>query len=374
RVLFRFITRFRQPFEAVVCTVLGQQVSLAAGRLFAARLVAAYGTLPRGDERGPTGTDATGGTAEPAGETAEPTEESAGPTRSGAGPTGAGEAAPLRAFPVPSALAAVPPAELRATIGLTGSRARTVHEAAVLCADQGGGAMLPPRDALQAVHGIGAWTLDHLALRAGTDADAYPVGDAVLRRTLAALDPWVGPARIASWSPYRGYAATRLWAFGRWHGADGEIAAGPVPGSGARFMRRARRSARPRSRRRRSGVPGAPATRCAEGAVSRRRGRWAPWRRGGSARRPARSRSPRARSAARDPGRSPTDGWCRAAGPRPPDADGTGWPARPAPGRAGRSRWSAPDAAAGRSRGAPARRRGCAARADPPRGRTADRG
>ena len=202
------ITRFRQPFEAVVCTVLGQQVSLAAGRLFAARLVAAYGTLPRGDERGPTGTDATG-------ETAEPTEESAWPTRSGAGPTGAGEAAPLRAFPVPSALAAVPPAELRATIGLTGSRARTVHEAAVLCADQGGGAMLPPREALAAVHGIGAWTLDHLALRAGTDADAYPVGDAVLRRTLAALDPSADTTRIASWSPYRGYAATRLWAFGR---------------------------------------------------------------------------------------------------------------------------------------------------------------
>lgn len=167
------ITRFRQPFEAVVCTVLGQQVSLAAGRLFAARLVAAHGTAPRG------------------------------------------EAAPLRAFPAPAALAEIPLEELRATIGLTGSRARTVHEAAVLCADQGGGAMLPPRDALQAVHGIGAWTLDHLALRAGTDADAYPVGDAVLRRTLAALDPWVGPARIASWSPYRGYAATRLWAFGR---------------------------------------------------------------------------------------------------------------------------------------------------------------
>ena len=209
------ITRFRQPFEAVVCTVLGQQVSLAAGRLFAARLVAAYGTLPRGDERGPTGTDATGETAEPTGETAEPTEESAWPTRSGAGPTGAGEAAPLRAFPVPSALAAVPPAELRATIGLTSSRARTVHEAAVLCAEHGGGAVLPPREALAAVHGIGAWTLDHLALRAGTDADAYPAGDAVLRRTLAALDPSADTTRIASWSPYRGYAATRLWAFGR---------------------------------------------------------------------------------------------------------------------------------------------------------------
>lgn len=167
------ITRFRQPFEAVVCTVLGQQVSLAAGRLFAARLVAAHGTAPRG------------------------------------------EAAPLRAFPAPAALAEIPLEELRATIGLTGSRARTVHEAAVLCAEHGGGAVLPPREALAEVHGIGAWTLDHLALRAGTDADAYPVGDAVLRRTLAALDPSADAARIASWSPYRGYAATRLWAFGR---------------------------------------------------------------------------------------------------------------------------------------------------------------
>ena len=34
-------------------------------------------------------------------------------------------------------------------------------------------------------------------------------------RTLAALDPSADAARIASWCPYRGYAATRLWAFGR---------------------------------------------------------------------------------------------------------------------------------------------------------------
>lgn len=200
------ITRFRRPFEAVVCTVLGQQVSLAAGQLFAARLVAAHGTIPRSEERGPTGAD--------------PRRESAEPTRSGAGPTNAsagdvGEPVPLRAFPAPAALAEVPLEELRATIGLTGSRARTVHEVAVLCAEQGGGAVLPAREALAAVHGIGAWTLDHLALRAGTDADAYPAGDAVLRRTLAALDPSADAARISSWSPYRGYAATRLWAFGR---------------------------------------------------------------------------------------------------------------------------------------------------------------
>lgn len=193
------ITRFRRPFEAVVCTVLGQQVSLAAGRLFAARLVAAHGTLPRREESEP---------AVPG-----PTGKGAGPPADGPGP--AVGTPPLRAFPAPAALAEVPLEELRATIGLTGSRARTVHEVAVLCAEHGGGAVLPPREALAAVHGIGAWTLDHLALRAGTDADAYPAGDAVLRRTLAALDPSADAARIGSWSPYRGYAATRLWAFGR---------------------------------------------------------------------------------------------------------------------------------------------------------------
>ena len=177
------LVRFRPPFEAVVSTVLGQQVSLAAGRLFAARLVAAFGTDPAGS-------------SDPAGNT--------DPAR------GTG----LRIFPRPTALAAVPLEELRAAIGLTGSRARTVHEVAVLFAEQGGTAVLPERSALAGVHGIGAWTLDHLALRAGTDADAFPAGDAVLRRTLAVLDPSAGPARIASWSPYRGYAATRLWAFG----------------------------------------------------------------------------------------------------------------------------------------------------------------
>ena len=164
------LVRFRPPFEAVVSTVLGQQVSLAAGRLFAARLVAAFGTDPSAD-----------------------------------GP---------RIFPRPSALAAVPVEELRAAIRLTGSRARTVHEVAELFAEQDGPAVLPGRSELAGVHGIGAWTLDHLALRAGTDADAYPAGDAVLRRTLAALDPSADAARIASWIPYRGYAATRLWAFG----------------------------------------------------------------------------------------------------------------------------------------------------------------
>lgn len=163
------ITRFQAPFEAVMLTVLGQQVSLAAARRFAARLVAAYGT-----------------------DLAE-----------------AGEADGLRLFPTPSRLAAVPVEDLRAAIGLTGSRARTVHEVAVLFTETDGD-LLPERSRLHAVPGIGPWTLDYLAIRAGTDPDAFPATDAVLRRMLAAAG--LDTASTANWSPYRSYAATRLWA------------------------------------------------------------------------------------------------------------------------------------------------------------------
>ena len=166
------LTRFHAPFEAVVLTVLGQQVTLAAGRLFAARLVSAYGTLPPGSPSDPE----------------------------------------LRLFPRAAALAAVPVEELRAAIGLTGSRARTVHEVAVLFAAAGDDAPLPDRAALHAVYGIGPWTVDYLAIRAGTDPDAFPATDAVLRRVLAELAPGAAPDLVESWSPYRSYAASRLWA------------------------------------------------------------------------------------------------------------------------------------------------------------------
>jgi len=202
------ITRFRPPFEAVICTVLGQQVSLSAGRLFAGRLVAAYGAEPpseAADAAVSAGARAAADDTDPAGGT-DPAD--------GTDPAGGLDGAGLRLFPIPAELAAVPVDELRAAVGLTGSRARTVHEAAVLCAEDGGGEELPERSALADVHGIGAWTLDHLDLRARTDVDVLPASDAVLRRTLAALDPSADRARIASWSPHRGYAAARLWAFG----------------------------------------------------------------------------------------------------------------------------------------------------------------
>ncbi|QZY51908.1 DNA-3-methyladenine glycosylase family protein [Leucobacter tenebrionis] len=171
------ITRFHAPFEAVILTVLGQQVSLAAGRRFAARLVAAYGTPAYG------------------------THPTAGDQNSG-----------LRCFPSPAILAATPVEELRAAVGLTGARARTVHEVAVLFSEADDSAALPARADLRRVRGIGPWTLDYLAIRAGGDPDAFPLTDAVLRRTLAVSGPGADAARVESWSPYRSYAASRLWA------------------------------------------------------------------------------------------------------------------------------------------------------------------
>lgn len=166
------ITRFHAPFEAVILTVLGQQVSLAAGRLFAARLVTAYG----------------------------------------AHPTAGSEGSRFRCFPAPAVLAATPIDALRATVGLTGARARTVHEVAVLFAEADDDAALPARDELHTVYGVGPWTLGYLAIRAGTDPDALPTTDAVLRRTLTAARADADAARVESWSPYRSYAASRLWA------------------------------------------------------------------------------------------------------------------------------------------------------------------
>lgn len=188
------MSRFQSPFEAVVMTVLGQQVTLRTSRLFDARLIAAYGVSPA------AGADRSAGVHDPS-------------SRAGTAPRGIAD---LRLFPTPARLAAVPLEELRATIRLTRSRARTVHEVAALFAQTGDPDVVPPRSDLQSVHGIGPWTLDYLAIRAGTDPDAFPASDAVLRRTLVALAPETDPGalteRIASWSPYRSYAAARLWA------------------------------------------------------------------------------------------------------------------------------------------------------------------
>jgi AraC family transcriptional regulator of adaptative response / DNA-3-methyladenine glycosylase II len=161
------------PFECAVRAVLGQQVSVAAGRTLAARLVARVGRLVAGGSDGLT-----------------------------------------HLFPTPDALA---DASLDG-LGLTGARAAALRALARAVA---GGALdfaAPVDDvtaALAELPGLGAWTAQYVALRALGEPDAFPAADLVLRRmagaggaplTARALD-----ARADAWRPWRAYAVLHLW-------------------------------------------------------------------------------------------------------------------------------------------------------------------
>jgi AraC family transcriptional regulator of adaptative response / DNA-3-methyladenine glycosylase II len=162
-------------FELAARAVLGQQVSLAAARTLAGRLVARYGeALP---------------------------EELVG----GSGVT--------HLFPTAEALAA----QDLLPIGLTRRRARTLSAVSALFArpgsqDRAGDALLAD---LAAIEGIGPWTLDYFALRGLGEPDAFPAADLGLRKASARGG---GPDQARPleelsqrWRPWRAYAAQYLW-------------------------------------------------------------------------------------------------------------------------------------------------------------------
>jgi len=161
---------YPDPFEAAVMTVLGQQVSVAAGGTFGGRLAAAYGK------------------------------------RSASG---------LTVFPTPQSLADAQHEELRAAVGVTRTRAATVQNVARAVVD---GLSLDPdadraglRGELLAIPGIGPWSADYLAVRVLRDPDAFTPGDLVARRAMG--NPSIRDAeRLAeAWRPYRAYALFHLW-------------------------------------------------------------------------------------------------------------------------------------------------------------------
>ena len=167
------------PAESAVRAVLGQQVSLAAARTLARRLVEACGP---------------------------PLAEPAGPL--------------THVFPAPAAIA---DERVLAAIGMPGARQRTLH---ALCSSLAAGDLVLDeradpagvREDLLAIPGIGPWTADYIALRALGDADAFPAGDLGLRRSARALglpDDTAGlEAHSERWRPWRRYAAHYLWAAG----------------------------------------------------------------------------------------------------------------------------------------------------------------
>jgi AraC family transcriptional regulator of adaptative response / DNA-3-methyladenine glycosylase II len=165
-------------FELAVRAVLGQQITVAAARQLAGRLVAAHGELL-------TLTDA------PNGLTA--------------------------VFPRPSQLAI---ADL-ASLGMPGARARALES---LAATAAGDPRLFDRDQdldgavarLKALPGIGEWTAQYIAMRVLREPDAFPAADIGLLRAMTdAAGRRPTPAelleRAEAWRPWRAYAAQHLW-------------------------------------------------------------------------------------------------------------------------------------------------------------------
>ena len=165
-------------FELLVRAVLGQQVTVAAARTLARRLVERFGA--------PLAT---------------PWPEL------------------TRSFPAPHTLAAAA-LESVAELGIIRSRA-----GAIIGVAQAWGEIAPllaPRASAQplierlcALPGIGPWTAHYLAMRALGWPDAFPPNDVAVLKAMKQLfgttTPREADARAQAWQPWRAYAVLRLW-------------------------------------------------------------------------------------------------------------------------------------------------------------------
>jgi AraC family transcriptional regulator of adaptative response / DNA-3-methyladenine glycosylase II len=165
-------------FELAVRAVLGQQVTVAAARTLAGRLVALCGApLPEGC---------------------------------------AVPGALTHAFPTPERVAAADLSQL----GLPGSRRATLHALARAAAADPDlfrplGTTEDAIARLRAIPGVGEWTAQYIALRALRETDAFPASDLGLLRGAARGTRRPTPEglrrRSEPWRPWRAYAAQHLW-------------------------------------------------------------------------------------------------------------------------------------------------------------------
>ena len=162
-------------YELAVRAVLGQQVSVAAARTLAARLVQRFGA-PLPDPDG----------------------------------------ALTHLFPAPQVLAEADPSSLGIPVSRGGAIAALSHVVA-------SGELVLDRSAdredvaarLLALPGIGPWTAGYIAMRALGDPDVFLATDLGVRRGLERLGlPGDQPAALAHaqrWRPWRSYALMHLW-------------------------------------------------------------------------------------------------------------------------------------------------------------------
>ena len=162
-------------FELGVRAVLGQQISVAAARTLAARIVDRYGT------------------AHPA-----------------SADSGLGALFPRAAVLADAALE---------SIGLTRARAATIRSLAQACVEgrvdfRSVQTLDETVTRLCALPGIGMWTAQYMAMRAHAHPDAFPAGDLVLRKIAGDGTPISERAMQSiaeAWHPWRAYAVMLLW-------------------------------------------------------------------------------------------------------------------------------------------------------------------
>ncbi|MGW2052196.1 AlkA N-terminal domain-containing protein [Streptomyces sp. NPDC001858] len=172
----RRVPRTVDEAEFAVRAVLGQQVSTAAARTHAARLVTAYGEPVDDPEGGLT-----------------------------------------HLFPAPEALAAVDPESLAMPRTRRATFTTLVGQLAEGTLHLGVESDWPEaRARLLALPGFGPWTVDVIAMRALGDPDAFLPTDLGIRRAAQELGlpstPAALTARAAAWRPWRAYAVQYLWA------------------------------------------------------------------------------------------------------------------------------------------------------------------
>ena len=192
----RRIPRTVDGAEFAIRAMIGQQVSTAAARTHAARLVRQFGEQVEDTAGGltslfPSMAALAGGGARP-----DP----------GRQPDPGGQ----QAWPHAAAVLALPRARRESVIAL----ARALAGGEI---DLGAGAGWErARSQLRAMPGLGPWTVEVIAMRGLGDPDAFPPTDLGVRRGAACLGLAASPAaltrRAACWRPWRGYAVQYLWA------------------------------------------------------------------------------------------------------------------------------------------------------------------
>lgn len=156
------------PFETLVRTVLGQQVSVKGATTLAGRFVERYGE------------------------------------RIGEGPLS-------HRFPPPERIARA--TGIARAVGLPKKRADTLRAVARAAVDGVFATTDVERftEALLAIPGVGPWTASYAAMRVLHHPDAFPAADLGITKTLGVKTAREATDRAENWRPWRAYAAMYLW-------------------------------------------------------------------------------------------------------------------------------------------------------------------